>query len=106
MNPVNRLTIAIDGPSGAGKSSLGKALAVRLGIQYIDSGAVYRAVGCKAIGSRVSLDDVPTLSALAQDAQIMMEGKPGDLRIILDGVDVTTRIRQPDVSHAASVVAT
>lgn len=103
---MNHLTIAIDGPSGAGKSSLGKALATRLRIQYIDSGAVYRAVGCKAIDSGTSLDDVRALSELARSARIKMEGKPGDLRIMLDDVDVTARIRRPDVSRAASVVAT
>ncbi|HKY04908.1 MAG TPA: (d)CMP kinase [Blastocatellia bacterium] len=103
---MERLIIAIDGPSGAGKSTLGKELARRLGYLFIDSGAVYRAVGLKAIESRTPLDDNKALAVIARDSDIKLEGDPDRLRIFLDGRDVTRDIRLPDASHAASVVAT
>jgi cytidylate kinase len=100
------LVIAIDGPSGVGKSTLGKALARRLGLQYIDSGAVYRAVGCKAIDSGVDPNDSEAVARLARGIDLRFEGDPDHLAVWLDGIDVTERIRRPDASHAASVVAT
>ncbi|HWP42931.1 MAG TPA: (d)CMP kinase [Blastocatellia bacterium] len=103
---MERLIIAIDGPSGVGKSSLGKELARRLGYLYIDSGAVYRAVGRKAIDSGVALDDRESLARIARDADVVLEGDPDNLRVFLDGRDVTREIRLPDASHASSVVAT
>jgi cytidylate kinase len=103
---MKRTVIAIDGPSGSGKSTLGKAVARRLGFQYIDSGAVYRAIGCKALDSGVNLEDLDALAALAREADIRLEGKPEELRVYLDGKDVSDAIRRPDASHASSVVAT
>lgn len=103
---MNRLIIAIDGPSGVGKSSLGKELARRLGYLYIDSGAVYRAVGRKAIEGGVNLGDSESLARIAREADVKLEGDPDNLRIFLDGRDVTREVRLPDASHAASVVAT
>ena len=101
-----RLVIAIDGPSGVGKSTLGKALARKLGYLYIDSGAVYRAVGRKAIDSGTPLDDAAALARLARESRIALEGDPDQLRVFVDGRDVTAEIRLPDASYAASVVAT
>jgi len=103
---MRKLTIAIDGPSGAGKSSLGKALARSLGYQYIDSGAVYRAVGCLAMDKSAPLGDSAKVAQLAMDSMIQEQGDPDDLRILVNGQDVTSRIRQPGASYAASVVAT
>jgi cytidylate kinase len=103
---MTRLIIAIDGPSGAGKSSLGKALAKHLELQYIDSGAVYRAIGCTAVDRGVSLEDRAAVSGLARKIEITLEGEPDQLRIAVDGKDVTRRVRQADASEAASVVAT
>jgi cytidylate kinase len=103
---MKRLIIAIDGPSGVGKSTLGKLLARRLGYLYIDSGAVYRAVGRKAIESGVRLDDREALARIARESEIGLEGDPDHLRVYLDGRDVTREIRLPDSSHASSVVAT
>jgi CMP/dCMP kinase len=103
---MRKLTIAIDGPSGAGKSSLGKALARALGYQYVDSGAVYRAVGLLALGRSIPLTDTAGIAELARQSSIRQVGDPDSLRILVDGIDVTTRIRMPDVSHASSVVAT
>jgi len=103
---MNRLVIAIDGPSGSGKSTVGKAVARRLGYLYIDSGAVYRAVGRKALDSNTSLEDAASVARLARESDIELEGDPDHLRVFLDGSDVSAQIRLPDASHASSVVAT
>jgi cytidylate kinase len=103
---MRKLTIAIDGPSGAGKSSLGKALARALGYQYVDSGAVYRAVGSLAVDGALPLDDSAAIAALAAESDIRLEGDPDDLRVLVNGSDVTARIRQPDASRASSIVGT
>lgn len=103
---MKRLVIAIDGPSGSGKSTVGKAVARRLGYLYIDSGAVYRAVGVKALHTQTPLEDAAAIALLARDSDIRLEGDPDHPRVLLDGRDVTAEIRKPDVSHASSVVAT
>ena len=100
------LQIAIDGPSGVGKSTLGKLVARRLGYLYIDSGAVYRAVGRKALDAGVRLDDASALARLARESTIVLQGDPDQLRVLVDGRDLTAEIRLPDASKAASVVAT
>ena len=103
---MERLVIAIDGPSGVGKSTLGKALARRFGYLFIDSGAVYRAVGRKALDEGVPLDDRAAVARIAREADIRLEGDPDHLKVCLDGREVTAAIRLPDASHASSVVAT
>lgn len=103
---MNKLVIAIDGPSGSGKSTVGKAIARRLGYLYIDSGAVYRAVGRKALDLRTPLEDSALLEDIARGIEIKLEGDPDHLRVLLDGRDVSEDIRLPDASHASSVVAT
>jgi len=103
---MNRLVIAIDGPSGSGKSTVGKALARRLGYLYIDSGAVYRAVGRKALDTNTPLDDAASVARLARTSSIKLEGDPDHLCVFLDGRDVSAAIRLADASHASSVVAT
>jgi cytidylate kinase len=100
------LQIAIDGPSGVGKSTLGKLLARRLGYLYIDSGAIYRAVGRRALDTGVPLEDANALARLARESTIVLEGDPDQLRVLVDGRDLTAEIRLPDASRAASVVAT
>jgi len=99
------MIIAIDGPSGAGKSTLGKELARRLGYLYIDSGAVYRAVAALALDSGVPPSDETAVATLARDAAVVLLGEPDQLKVFLDGADVTERIRRPDASRASSVVA-
>lgn len=103
---MNKLVIAIDGPSGSGKSTVGKAIARRLGYLYIDSGAVYRAVGRKALDTNTPVEDAPAVARLARTAGIRLEGDPDHLQVLLDGRDVSEQIRLPDASHASSVVAT
>src|SRR5882724_10161225 len=103
---MDRLIIAIDGPSGSGKSTVGKAVAQRLGYLYIDSGAVYRAVGLKALQTNTPLDDTAAVAGLALKSKIKLEGDLDHLKVFLDGRDVSEQIRLPGASHASSVVAT
>jgi cytidylate kinase len=102
---MNKLIIAIDGPSGSGKSTVGKAIARRLEYLYIDSGAVYRAIGRKAIDTSTPLEDA-SVARLARASVIKLVGDPDHLQVLLDGHDVTGAIRLPEASHASSVVAT
>lgn len=100
------MIIAIDGPSGAGKSTLGKMLAKKLGLLYLDTGAMYRAAALSAIRTGVSLDDETEVARVTARAQIELTGEPDGLKVILDGQDVTTDIRTLEVAQAASVVST
>jgi cytidylate kinase len=102
---TDKLIIAIDGPVGSGKSTVARRVAEMLGYVHLDSGAMYRAVGLKALREDVSLDSPDRLAALADAARIDLVPRGGKLRVILDGEDVTDAIRAPEVSHAASVVA-
>jgi len=99
------LIIAIDGPSGAGKSTVAKRVAKQLGYLYIDTGAMYRAVGLKALRSQVPLNDTKQIIALAQRAGIELKGSVENYRIFLDGEEVTREIRDEAVSQAASKVS-
>ena len=103
---MRKLVIAIDGPSGSGKSTVGKAVARRLDYLYIDSGAVYRAIGRKALDTGTPLEDAALVAALARESKLQLVGDPDHLQVLLDGIDVTDAIRLPDASRASSVVAT
>jgi cytidylate kinase len=102
---MNQLIIAIDGPVGSGKSTVARRVAALLGYTHLDSGAMYRAVGLKALRCGVPLDSPERLAELAEGAHIDLAPRAGKLSVILDGEDVTEAIRAPEVSHAASVVA-
>jgi len=95
------LIIAIDGPSGAGKGTVARAIAAQLGYRHIDSGAMYRAIGWKALREGVPLDDESAVGALAAASQIAFA--PG--AVTIDGIDVTRPIRTPDIDRAAAAVA-
>jgi CMP/dCMP kinase len=98
--------IAIDGPSGAGKSTLGRRLARELGLLYIDTGAMYRAVALAAAREGADPSDAHGVAEVARRASIRLEGDPDSLRVILDGRDVSEEIRGEGVGSAASVVST
>ncbi len=100
---TKRLVVAIDGPAGSGKSTIARRLAARLGFLYIDSGAMYRAVGLWALRTGVALDDSERLAVLAREAAIELGG---GATVRLNGEDVSEAIRTPEVSEAASRVST
>jgi CMP/dCMP kinase len=95
------LVIAIDGPSGAGKGTVARAVAGALGYRHVDSGAMYRAVGWKALRDGVALEDEAAVAALADGARIDVAAA----RVTIDGVDVTREIRTPEIDRAAASVA-
>jgi cytidylate kinase len=95
------LVIAIDGPSGAGKGTIARAIASELGYRHVDSGAMYRAVGWKALRQAVALDDEAGIAAIAETARIDVTGT----HVTIDGTDVTREIRTPDIDRAAAGVA-
>lgn len=95
------MIITIDGPAGAGKSSASKVLAKRLGFEFLDTGAMYRAVTWAALRNRISLDNQEALSELASTIQIAFVGET----VLVDGVDVTTKIRTPEVTRNVKAIA-
>jgi cytidylate kinase len=93
--------IAIDGPAGAGKSTVARALADRLGLEYLDTGAMYRAITFAALAKDVSVYDVDAVAALSPHVEMTVE--PGSVTV--DGVDATAAIRGRDVTERVSAVA-
>jgi cytidylate kinase len=102
---ARRFVIAIDGPAGSGKSTLAALLAHKYGLTNIETGAMYRALALKAIETGVSGADGDALAALARESKIELKRQGEKNRVLLDGVDVTERIRGEDVTEAASRVS-
>lgn len=102
----SRMVIAIDGPSGVGKSTVARAVASRLGLSYVESGAMYRAVALAALETETPLDDADALGAIAARADFRFETSASGNRLWLNGRDVTEAIRSAEVTRAASIVST
>jgi CMP/dCMP kinase len=102
---AKRLVIAIDGPAGSGKSTLAALLARKYDYTNIETGAMYRALAFKAMERGVPLDDGARLAALAQQSRIELVPQAEGNRVLLDGADVSERLRNQDVTEAASKVS-
>ena len=100
------MIIAIDGPSGAGKSTLGKMLAKKLGLLYLDTGAMYRAVALAVTRDDISFEDKAKVAEIAENAKIELLGEPDSLKVFLNGNDVSAEIRTLEIAQSASVVST
>lgn len=100
-----KITIAVDGPAGAGKSTVAREVAHRLGLDYLDTGAMYRAVTLKLIRARVNLNDRARLEEILEQTRLdLTAGENGSI-IFLDGEDVTVEIREPHVNQMVSEVS-
>ena len=92
----------LSGPSGAGKSTIAKEVAQRLGYLYIDTGAMHRAVGLKALQLNPQLEDVSKIVTVAATSRIELRDDHGLLRVLLDGSDVTEAIRSPEENRRSA----
>ncbi len=99
------MVIAIDGPSGAGKSTAARLLAARLGYTYIDTGAMYRAVGWKARRDGVDPGDEAALARLCERIDVTIRHDSAGQRVLVNGTDVTSEIRTPEMGMMASAVS-
>lgn len=105
MNAPSPSVIAIDGPAGSGKSSAARRLAQHLGFRYVDTGALYRAVGYAALRAGIQLDRVDAVRRLTGMLRLEVKSEPTGLRIWLARDEVTEKLRTPEVGAAASAVA-
>src|SRR5579875_3626942 len=103
--PRTRPVIAIDGPAGAGKSTVAAHLARQFGLLNLETGAMYRALALKAIQNDADLDSEAELMAIAAETRIVLEPQLEGNRVVLDGFPVSHRVREPDVTAAASRVS-
>lgn len=104
--PDRPLVIAIDGPSGSGKSSTARGVAEKLGLAFLDTGAMYRAITWLALQEGVDVDDQAAVADLLTRASMEIDMDPGRPAIAINGIDVSEAIRAPEVSAAVSAIAT
>lgn len=102
---MKSIQIAIDGPSGAGKSTMAKLVSQKLGIMYLDTGAMYRALALKAIRQNIDTNDSEKVLELLSDFNISIKYEKGSQKVILNGEDVSDKIRTDEVSMGASNVS-
>ena len=100
------MNIAIDGPAGAGKSTIAKLVAKEMGSVYVDTGAMYRAMAFRMLKLGVNTANTEAVAQASVDADISIRYVDGEQRVLLDGEDVSEKIRTNEVSALASVVAT
>jgi cytidylate kinase len=105
LAPARKIIVAIDGPAGAGKSTIARHLARHFGLLNLETGAMYRAFGLKALRAKTPLDDSAALEALAAQTSIRLVPGEADNRVLLDGEDVTGLVRDQAVTDAASRVS-
>lgn len=101
----NIINVAIDGPAGAGKSTVSRAAAKAVGYIYVDTGALYRAVGVNALRNGINTKDKPAVAATLADISVDLVFENGEQKVLLNGEDVSTEIRTPPASMAASDVS-
>lgn len=97
-----KINVAIDGPAGSGKSTISKAVAKELGFIYVDTGALYRTVGLKLVNCNNSADDEASVAEILKTTKVEFKHIDGEQRVFLDGVDVSSQIRTPEMSMMAS----
>jgi CMP/dCMP kinase len=102
----DRLVIAIDGPSGSGKSTTSKGVARALGLAYLDTGAMYRAIACAYLDAAVDPSDTSGVIAATLGADVQISTDPDVERVVVNGADVTERIRSQEISTKVSAVST
>jgi cytidylate kinase len=105
LKTVKARVIAIDGPASSGKSTTARLLAKRLGYLYLDTGAMYRAITLKALRAGVDLDDEKALQELAKNSSLTMSLENQQLKVFLNGEEVSSQIRSPEVSASVSKVS-
>ncbi len=101
----NIINVAIDGPAGAGKSTVSRAAAKAVGYIYVDTGALYRAVGVNALRKGIDTKDKPAVAATLADISVDLVFENGEQKVLLNGEDVSVEIRTPPASMAASDVS-
>lgn len=102
---MKKIIIAIDGPAGSGKSTTARLVAQKLGYIYIDTGAMYRALTLKVIESGIDPNDESSIIKIAENTKIELLYENGNLKVILDGKDVSEKIRSPEVTSLVSIVS-
>jgi cytidylate kinase len=100
------MIIAVDGPSGSGKSSTARGAATRLGLRYLDTGAMYRAVTWSALEYGLDLDDTAAVAQRSRELRLEVSTDPSKQYVIADDIDVTAAIREPRISESVSKIAT